>query len=1485
MFLQNALDNNSDLDCEKNFLKKFCCNTCGKRFAQDFDLQNHLKEHKKQTQKCNFCGKKFKFNFEVNRHIKKCHELTQNNVKLLCKCKVCEVFVEKDEYNKHMKTHKNVTEKGTDFIVNLKLCKLNGVWKSEPNFIYKCNICTEKFQSEISLTEHMTKHKQNDDLKQSEDSLKNLLISRSNDMPQINDENKFECQKCNLKFDKKENLDLHITYCTKSSRNIWRKFLGAQNNLKTSFVCTVCGVNFDNLQLLNDHKTSRCKPPYFCTSSQTICETKELGLKPKDNCTTHTFPHVKVDKNIKFLENEAQSSVQCDSSLNLNKEKSQFSTLSLKKISDLLDSTANSNQSFLQAVPNNLIVNNCRLGDKRLKNSCSNISERKHSDIVGTVNDSEVSRQAVSYSLMENNCSENVEKEKTLCSSNHVERKFVSHDLTVNNCSSSIKKEKDLCTTDVVKNNLNQESLAKNYKTSLSDLHNMTASCSTNIKKEREVAESDYLDLIDTANRTSNVVVKQELAHLENNTVEYLERETIYFTIKKTTCNGKVFSNTNHCNYGQTLKSKVLCECKICEKSFTNLDTLALHMSDHQECSMHECVVCDETFETILLWTNHMAFHQQQVDLSLTETHVNSNGTESNATDASYSESTELQQRLTPLENKKNETYLKMKRDFKDSHSDVPNNLNIGAKKSKVFQLSHTLPYQTINSILKSYSCTYCNKTFSGQGPLTNHEKSHTNLSKNKLLPNVEVTLMRFDSAETQLEMPIENDMINSDSIHTTNSILKTFSCTYCERTFSGQGPLTNHEKSHTNSNKNKLLSPNVDVTVTRFDPAEPQLNMQIEDNIINSNADSIQPQLRKVQKKLTLGPKRILCDYCGKRFTKQCHLTNHMRFVHKKHPKHITAKPWEIKNLTENNVIGNINVSEQSFNSSPKTKSAKEHQKNSLVSVNADLNNVDVNSLDKLSYCTICKKQFAHIGALTSHMHIHSNCRPYECRYCNRTFNMKGPYTRHLGKHKRMNNVKNIQAQNLSQIKIEMIEGKSENKQQQELNEDFNNSELVDISLNKSTNCTTSMKKSRMWFACDVCVKKFSTPFQLILHRRLKHEDVTLYVCKICSKSYSVRHRWNRHLKSHYLRNDCITNLKNGLHTNNPKLVGNIIKNDQHPNQFKCGYCKKEYNLIYHWKRHFSLSKKCRRHCKRNVPEFTSVQAKKDYTKSNRFECSICKKTYSTDYNRKVHLTNVHHIEWGATNFSFSNKNVEMQEQPIKQKPNPVQQKLNIPNQKRHRKSYNTAFQCNLCGKFYSSANNLSRHFKLTHTKDNGTIKCKICGRIFKHKYSYREHCKSKHKFLLQADGLKLNAIKSSSSSSQQVFGVQNKNITAQYTKKYTKTQHAENKYKCNDCGQQFETNVILGQHIIKDHCVKNTLKRLEEVVNTASRSNNNNNNNSVKCMICFKAFSSFSYLSSHMLLHSGLKPFKCDICNTAFRFKSNLRMHKKKHSVLTVE
>ncbi|KAL4135939.1 hypothetical protein QTP88_007516 [Uroleucon formosanum] len=407
----------------------------------------------------------------------------------------------------------------------------------------------------------------------------------------------------------------------------------------------------------------------------------------------------------------------------------------------------------------------------------------------------------------------------------------------------------------------------------------------------------------------------------------------------------------------------------------------------------------------------------------------------------------------------------------------------------------------------------------------------------------------------------------------------------------------------------------------------------------------------------------------------------------------------------------------------------------------NCHLNN-HVNKSDhkKSTFCIFCNKHFAHLGALTNHMCIHG-LMTYKCQYCSMQFSKKGLYIMHEKTHVLKNLVKSAPSQNKNNIVV-----KVNDESQIEHCNDF---EIVHSSIDGNSSGTNLTDIEHLWFSCDVCQKKFSTPSQLIFHRKV-HYGIVPYVCKICNRSNQLKFRWNCHLNEHYKRHN--SNLRSKQHNNN--LKSNIcelnIESINPKDQIKCQKCKKEFNSISRLKNHMSMSKECRRHCRSYIPEITSNK-------------TVLGKTYLNTCDNT-----------GLT----KNKLLDI-----------IQQKPVI--KKQNRSNRINSNKCEVCGKIYSSRSNLSCHISMIHAQTSEPLNCNVCLGTFKHRFAYREHLRTKHgQFVYKKNEYicKICKVKFAD------------NITLQ---KHTEI-HPLYMYKCNDCGQRFETNLYLGNHIWEDHSDK---------------------------------------------------------------------------------
>uniref|UniRef100_A0A2H8TKR2 Zinc finger protein 184 n=1 Tax=Melanaphis sacchari TaxID=742174 RepID=A0A2H8TKR2_9HEMI len=1443
---QGVSVNNINLNPENTNNKIFYCNICGKGFALNYLLKNHLAEHKRQvnfkTNKCKYCGKQFKLKFGLNRHIQKHHSQT-------FECKFCKHFIDKSLYNEHMKSHKK-NEARIDIIPNIKLHKLNGVWKSKTN-VFKCNICFQKCHSEKNLVEHMETH--DNCQTQCNDCLKYVSVSElNNHMQQLHDKHLFKCQKCNLQFEKQQHLNCHLIHCLKNSHIQWNEVCGKSKANSTT--CSACGIVFNSSLSLKNHITIGCKH-YTCKYCGQFFNSRILWLK-------HVDVHEKDEQHVMLIVNNDKTTtirepeVINDFPFDTNKGQLLSKNITGRNNSDQTD-LVNSNESTIHiAAPRNLVANNINLNINKEKNVCTTVEKRKRSYNKEAVNSNESITQNISHNLMtdcsntnlkqnkislniiktngssqinltnsnatavssaSNNlmthdyCIQNIKQEKYLNANlneknishqiinNQQTVSVASHSSITNNCLVKIKQEKNLCTINRETNSSDQINLANSNESIISTLsHNsMVNNCHVlNIKQEKNTStnfrERNSFELMNfvnsdeptVANKPLDLMAYQNPISIANNNIASTVRETPYFCIRKLPNIKNVFC---HNDYGQTSQNNFIFICRICKKSpSTDIHSFALHMSDHSECNMHECIVCDKKFSTVLLWTNHMTYHQQQLDLNVSGVQFNPTETKSNTLGSINSENMESQVCKTSRNRK-----------FKISSSNSPSSNITGLNNSG-------------NKIKNQYDCSTCKKLFPSKATLKVHQTLH-----NKS---------------------------------------QSFSCKYCNRIFSGKGQCTNHEKSHIGLD-NLFLQNNKN---NKPEVIDIQNNINIENNNINSEIISIK---HKNEKKLWSTKNTNFCNLCNRKFTKRCYFTNHMLLKH-------NINPNLPKQLTSIDCKKSIILPEN-------IQLTNKYENKVSVSIDNNLNNhVNKSNEKKSTVCTICNKQFAHLGALTNHMNIHVDCKPYKCQYCYRKFSKEGPYIMHERKHVLKNEVKSASNLNTNNITVDEVP-------QTENCDDF---ELVHNSVDGNSNGTNLTNIKNLWFTCDVCEKKFSTPFQLNIHRK-SHSDIVPYVCKICNRSYSLKFRWNWHLKGHYIR--FIANLKSKQHTNNLKSnIGKLkIESINYPDKMKCRYCKKEYNSISQWKKHMRMSKECRRHCKSNLPEFTSNQASKNFTNSCRFKCNICKKTYSTSYNRSVHIKTVHN-KLDTTVLNIHNNTSFQKDKTVET----MQQNLVIKRQ--NKSNHINGSKCKLCGKVYSNAANLGRHISIIHTNSYEPMTCNVCGKTFKHKFSYREHLKIKHKRLFK-NYEELNH--QNKRTNRKPISMDQKKIIMKYSCKICNVKFTDNirlqehskihsvkMYKCKDCGQQFETNVILGNHILENHNANiSTYNKNERVENCLSQNNSLevNINNPAQCNVCSKILKDPGYLHEHMRLHTGVKPFKCDKCNMAFRFKSNLRMHHKKH------
>ncbi|KAJ8321439.1 hypothetical protein KUTeg_001009 [Tegillarca granosa] len=114
---------------------------------------------------------------------------------------------------------------------------------------------------------------------------------------------------------------------------------------------------------------------------------------------------------------------------------------------------------------------------------------------------------------------------------------------------------------------------------------------------------------------------------------------------------------------------------------------------------------------------------------------------------------------------------------------------------------------------------------------------------------------------------------------------------------------------------------------------------------------------------------------------------------------------------------------------------------------------------------------------------------------------------------------------------------------------------------------------------------------------------------------------------------------------------------------------------------------------------------------------------------------------------------------------------------------------------------------------------------------------------------------------------------------------------FKCKECGRGFNYNSNLKAHMVVHSGVKpfkcdicpKAYTRAAELRHHQATVHEGKNLNKFFCKFCNKGFSHVTNLRHHVYTHTGEKPYKCHLCDAAFTTNQSLKFHKKKVHSLT--
>ena len=352
---------------------------------------------------------------------------------------------------------------------------------------------------------------------------------------------------------------------------------------------------------------------------------------------------------------------------------------------------------------------------------------------------------------------------------------------------------------------------------------------------------------------------------------------------------------------------------------------------------------------------------------------------------------------------------------------------------------------------IKMYNCNICPYSNKNAGTLSHHKKTHNPEQIpcdvcSKVFISRAYMQGHKSSVHSTEECPICSKMIQKTNFinHKRKHEGHRYECTFCSKSYWDQGSLHHHKKIH--------------------------LVGQIEENIV-----------KEFHEKKPRKNKSIACKSCGKTFSSNATLNNHISEFH----------------LTDRNVVCDKCPKRFSTISVQREHARKQHKAKEVRFA-----------------CKKCEKSYICVTGLKDHMkRVHSEEVNYHCKYCGKGFKVARVLKKHmisLHEQKVTPKACTVCGKMLFTKNSQQVHPKSH----------------IEYEKVKCNICPKMFKPSVLVshmkyhelspITCDICNKKVKGQTALVEHKRIHFAQIKDHQCAVCKKKFISQRRVQEHQVIH---------------------------------------------------------------------------------------------------------------------------------------------------------------------------------------------------------------------------------------------------------------------------------------------------------------------------------------------------------------------------------